>query len=784
MDDEKLEGTNVQESTQTVNPRPGTRKLDTDQLSPEELPPGEENREQPEERSYTEEELDGLFDQTDLDDRSDEMSDILLVLDQERNEVRAVKGIDENGNLETVPATEEHNNDFLKLDRGGDVLSNFLSNFMSQAKDPTRVKFFKVPDKISGLISKLFQRHKDDLEHAITKVMKKHEITPQQIKEILEKMEQEKKNSEMKNEQVESPATSATKQAEQSPASNTSTEQAVNPQVNPQTTAQETNGQSQPEAKQYRFDPDKIDWDSARAFGLTKEKLVNANVLDTLLQGYKSPGLHYVSIHLGGTVLNTDARLSLRERKDGSLYMSIEGVKREPEFNFPFMGHKFTDEDAKNLSQTKNMGRIVDLVHPISGEIVPSVISVDHLTRGFVTCPANKIRIPDEIGNKVLTKEEKTELSLGRAVYLEGMISKKGEPFDCPVQFNAEKRYVEYLFEDRGKLAIEAHKELHKNDIPHVFRGKEITGEQHSKLEQGGTVYLSGIVAKSGTSYDGYLAWDMEKGKPNFVMANKYDEALKAGKIPAYDGEPITPAPVAHEKVVTSAEELPDRYKGHIYTPEEKKTLFEGGTIYLPDLVSKNTNKPYQGYQVWNFKENKPDFMFPSEYHKKLALGEVEQIATPHQKKQAQTQADESADKNKMPGNYLNHKLSEGAQNELAAGGTIKISGKTDKKGQPYVGYITWKPEAGFVHMFESEYKTALDQGKVKPASDFQTQVAVNSEGKTNEATKHVNKPLKTGQVSPTESQAEQEKKKKNKQSNDTNNENKPASKKKRGPKM
>ena len=158
------------------------------------------------------------------------------------------------------------------------------------------------------------------------------------------------------------------------------------------------------------------------------------------------------------------------------------------------------------------------------------------MTRGFVTCPANKIRIPDEIGNKVLTKEEKTELSLGRAVYLEGMISKKGEPFDCPVQFNAEKRYVEYLFEDRGKLAIEAHKELHKNDIPHVFRGKEITGEQHSKLEQGGTVYLSGIVAKSGISYDGYLAWDMEKGKPNFVMANKYDEALKAGKILAYDG--------------------------------------------------------------------------------------------------------------------------------------------------------------------------------------------------------------------------------------------------------
>ena len=243
----------------------------------------------------------------------------------------------------------------------------------------------------------------------------------------------------------------------------------------------------------YRFDPDKIDWDSVKAFGLTKDKLVKANVLDTLLQGYKSPGLHYVSVHLGGAVLNSDARLSLRERKDGTIYMAIEGVKRKPEFHFPFMGHEFSDDDAKNLAQTKNMGRIVDLVHPNTGEIVPSIISVDHLTNGFVACPAEKIRVPDEIGNLKLTNEQKAELSQGKAVYLEGMISKKGEPFDCPVQFNAEKRYVEYLFEDRGKLAIEAHKELHKNDIPHEFRGKEITDEQHKKLEQGGSVYLSGI---------------------------------------------------------------------------------------------------------------------------------------------------------------------------------------------------------------------------------------------------------------------------------------------------
>lgn len=93
MDDEKLEEVNVQESTQqAANPDQGTEKPDAKQQSPEEFSPPEENREQSEEHVYSEEELNDLFNQAELDDRSDEMSDILLVLDQEKNEVRAVKG--------------------------------------------------------------------------------------------------------------------------------------------------------------------------------------------------------------------------------------------------------------------------------------------------------------------------------------------------------------------------------------------------------------------------------------------------------------------------------------------------------------------------------------------------------------------------------------------------------------------------------------------------------------------------------------------------------------------
>jgi hypothetical protein len=61
--------------------------------------------------------------------------------------------------------------------------------------------------------------------------------------------------------------------------------------------------------------------------------------------------------------------------------------------------------------------------------------------------------------------------------------------------------------------------------------------------------------------------------------------------------------------------------------------------------------------------------------------------------------------------------------------------------------------------MFPKQYKDALAAGKVVPDDRSKTQVAVNSEGKTNEATKNVKEPLKKGQTQPTEKQAEKQEK-------------------------
>ena len=51
--------------------------------------------------------------------------DVLLVLDKQQGKVSAVKGIDKEGNLQTVPPT--HGGEFMQVDKNSDVFSNFIS---------------------------------------------------------------------------------------------------------------------------------------------------------------------------------------------------------------------------------------------------------------------------------------------------------------------------------------------------------------------------------------------------------------------------------------------------------------------------------------------------------------------------------------------------------------------------------------------------------------------------------------------------------------------------------
>jgi hypothetical protein len=402
----------------------------------------------------------------------EQLTDILLVLDKEKMKIEAVKGIDRDGKLKTVQADKKNENQFMRVDKHGDLFSNFFTNFFSQLKNPTHFSFFKVPAFEAIDTAKEIQKNID---------------TPtKEGKAFLNKLEVKE--------------TVAHKQENQK---------------NMETT------QTTPETNEYRFKPEQIDWNTMNNLGLSKEKLEKMNLLEPLLKGYKTNELVPISLNLGTAITRLDARLSLQSSEDGKVVMAIHGIRKEPQFNFPFFGHEFSKEDKDNLLKTGNMGRVVDLTNLKTGDKIPSIISIDRLTNELVALRTDKISIQDEIKGVKLSEGQKQTLLEGKPLYIEGMVSKKGTAFDATVQFNADKRFVEFLFDRTGANKQTQHNpQTQSQEAPKIFRDKELDKEQHQKFKDGQTVYVSGLVDKKGKEYNGYITFNKETNKTDFSFQN------------------------------------------------------------------------------------------------------------------------------------------------------------------------------------------------------------------------------------------------------------------------
>ena len=409
---------------------------------------------------------------------TEELSDILLVFDKEKKKILAVKGIDQDGNLQTTDPTQKNQNQFMRVDKQGDLFSNFFSNFFSQLKNPTNFSFFKIPALLAVDISKDMQKQIDHPTPEGKQIMKQHEVR-----------EYEQKNK-----------------------------------INMET------AQTNPETGEYKYKPEQIDWETLNHLGLSKEKLEKMSLLDPLLKGYKTNELVPVSLNLGTAVTRMDARLSLKLNEEGQVVVAIHGIRKEPNLNFSFFGHEFSKEDKENLLGTGNMGRVVNLTNPKNNEIMPSIISIDRLTNEVVALRTDFIKIPDEIKGIKLSEEQKQILMEGRPLALEGMVSKKRTAFDATVQFNADKRFVEFLFDrnDPNKQA-QGNQQNQTQGAPKTFRDKELNNEQHLKLQNGQTVYISGLVDKKGKEYNGYITYNKQTNKTDFSFQNpdKIKEQIK-----------------------------------------------------------------------------------------------------------------------------------------------------------------------------------------------------------------------------------------------------------------
>ena len=336
---------------------------------------------------------------------SEQFSNVLLVRDAKKKKIEVVKDIGRDQELQSILPKKKNENQFIRIDKHGDLLTNFFSNFYHQFKDPTHFPFLSFSAQQVTAIAIEIKKAIKNFSKDVEKIIVKNEIKINYKQENKNTMETTKLTTETEN----------------------------------------------------RYKLEQIDWKAMANLGLTKERLEKMNVLEPLLKGYKTNELVPVTLDLGTSITRMDARLSLQAKEDGQVVMAIHGIRKEPQLHFKFFGHEFTKEDKDNLLKNGNMGRVVDLTNPKTGETIPSIISIDKLTNELIALRTTLIKIPEEIKGIKLDDQQKNTLSEGKPLYLEGLISKNGEPFNASVQFNADKRYVEFLF-DRGSSYKQAEK--------------------------------------------------------------------------------------------------------------------------------------------------------------------------------------------------------------------------------------------------------------------------------------------------------------------------------------
>ena len=310
--------------------------------------------------------------------------DVLLVLDKQQGKVSAVKGIDNEGNLQTVEPTQSHSGEFMQVDRNSDVFSDFISNFFRRYQNTEGLALFR---------SKATEAEQD--AKAIED--NHHNPTPE---------------GDRRAEMLRVPKP-------------------------------DSNGGRQ----DYRFDPAKINWEDLKKVGITADTLKNTKDFDRVMRGYKSRNTYTVSGTVGGFYLKpTDVKLSFYQAKDGTVVPKLHGVQQDEKLlQRPYNGHEFSKQEQTTLQSTGNLGNIAQIKDPKSGEQIPVFISRDRYTHELEYMRADKWKCPDAVCGVKVSPEQKAAFEAGKAVKMENLQFKDGTKRSAYLQVSAVERGLEFL---------------------------------------------------------------------------------------------------------------------------------------------------------------------------------------------------------------------------------------------------------------------------------------------------------------------------------------------------
>ena len=421
----------------------------------------------------------------------------------ETGKLSVVSGIDDKGKLQTTEAKDVHQAAFLKFNNKDGLLKNFMTNFLKQFNEPFRFGLYKVvANNVEQSVASLHTMLQNR-----DKPENKQQLADSQVRfdDFLPKQ----KNA----------------------------------------TA---------------IDESKIDWKQLDTLELTRERLEQSGELAKMLNWQKS-NLITIAVPIGDTTIYTDARLAFRTDGEGNIGLAVHPLRKEPQLDFPYMGHKFSPEEKEQLLTTGNLGKTIE-VTPKNAEPFSAYVSIDPQTNEIIALRADRVNIPKEIKGVTLSDAQYKELVEGKAVKVEGMTAKSGKSFDATLQVNAEKKGIEFIF-DNNRGFKERQQQTQQQGAPRKLCGLELSEKQREALDSGRTLYLKNMVDKEGQPFNAYVKMDKGQNRPRFYKWNP-DKKQETGK----------------EKVVAVAEE----HKTQIAVNNQGKT----------NEATKNVNEPLKSGQT------------------------------------------------------------------------------------------------------------------------------------------------------------------------------------------
>ena len=451
--------------------------------------------------------------------------DVLIVRDEKTGEISVVAGLNVDGSPKRTPAKAENAQSFLQFDRHGDVLDNFFKNFFRQCKEPSRFGFYRFA---ADQADKLMEVMKDLLKdpEANKELLAPHKVDTSGY----EKQVKEEQTAGMPEQKQEGQPKETQKQEEMEK------KQEQN-QESPQQQAQGRRGY-QP------IDQSKINWLALEEkWGVKRDDLEKSGDLNKMLN-YGKSDLVKVSPKFGGEAFELDARLSFKKDGEGNISLVPHFIRKEQKLD-EYKEHKFSDNDRKNLRETGNLGRVVDIVDRETGEIIPSYISIDRKTNEITDIPASRVRIPERIGKTEITTQERDMLRAGLPVRDKLIERNDGRKFVTTLQVNVEQRGVEFVpgtgksprtaqtqetkgdtsksQAQGGENAAQTKKEQRRNTWTNEdgsirpiskWSGVSFTDQQKADYVAGKAVKLENVTDKQGFHATMYIKFNPEKGRP------------------------------------------------------------------------------------------------------------------------------------------------------------------------------------------------------------------------------------------------------------------------------